>query len=72
MAITGIATNIATGYLVDKVDVNLLVSSATVITAISPLVMAIAKPQWSYWRGSFIPMALSPISGDGMISLIRV
>lgn len=72
MAITGTATNIATGYLVDKVDVNLLVSSATVITAISPLVMAIANPQWSYWRGSFISMALSPISGDGMISLNRV
>lgn len=65
MAVVGVATNIATAHLVSKVNVNLLLGVSALMTAISPILMAVASPSWTYWTAAFIAMTLSPINGDG-------
>ncbi|KAJ5395317.1 Major facilitator superfamily domain general substrate transporter [Penicillium crustosum] len=64
MAVVGVATNIVTAHLVSKVNVNLLLGVSALMTAISPILMAVASPSWTYWAAAFIAMTLSPINGD--------
>lgn len=65
MAVVGVLTNTVAAYLVVKVNVNVLLGVSAVITAVSPILMAIASPEWSYWAAAFVAMTLSPINGDG-------
>ncbi|KAL2815126.1 protein-tyrosine phosphatase-like protein [Aspergillus granulosus] len=64
MVIVGVATNIFTGYMVDKVQVGVLVLVSAMISTISPLLMALINRNWGYWRGPFMAMALSPLHPD--------
>jgi MFS-type transporter involved in bile tolerance (Atg22 family) len=69
MIVVGAATNIVTGFLVDKVQVRTLVVTSAVLTAISPLCMAMTgKPGTGYWRGPFEAMFFMPLHADGRFS----
>lgn len=65
MVVVGVATNIVTAHLVSKVNVNLLLGASALMTAISPILKAVASPNWTYWAAAFIAMISSPINGDG-------
>lgn len=65
MAVVGVITNIIAAHLVSKVNVNMLLGITAVITAVSPILMAVVSPEWTYWTAAFIAMTLSPINGDG-------
>lgn len=65
MAVVGVVTNTIAAHLVAKVNVNMLLGISAVLTAVSPVLMAVASPEWTYWTAAFIAMALSPINGDG-------
>lgn len=65
MVVTGVLTNIVAGYLVAKVDVNMLVGVSAVITTIAPVLMAVASPHWTFWAAAFVAITLSPITSDG-------
>ncbi|KAJ5186315.1 Major facilitator superfamily domain general substrate transporter [Penicillium cf. viridicatum] len=64
MAVVGVVTNIVTAHLVSRVNVNLLLGVSALMTAISPILMAVASPKWTYWAAAFVAMTLSPINGD--------
>ncbi|KAL4908225.1 hypothetical protein BDW74DRAFT_188408 [Aspergillus multicolor] len=64
MAVVGVVTNVIAAHLVAKVNVNMLLGVSAVITAGSPILMAVASPQWTYWAAAFVAMTLSPINGD--------
>ena len=66
MAVVGVLTNSATAYLATKVQVNVLLGVSAFITSVSPILMALASPSWTYWTADFIAMTLSPLNGDGM------
>ncbi|KAL4955365.1 major facilitator superfamily domain-containing protein [Aspergillus filifer] len=64
MAVVGVITNVIAAHLVAKVNVNILLGISAVITAISPILMAVASPEWTYWAAAFVAMTLSPVNGD--------
>ncbi|KAJ5993885.1 hypothetical protein N7451_009609 [Penicillium sp. IBT 35674x] len=64
MAVVGVLTNSATAYLVTKVQVHVLLGVSALITSVSPILMALASPSWTYWTAAFIAMTLSPLNGD--------
>ncbi|PYI01213.1 MFS general substrate transporter [Aspergillus sclerotiicarbonarius CBS 121057] len=64
MAVVGILTNSATAYLVPRVNVNLLLGISALVTAVSPILMALANSAWIYWTAAVIAMTLSPLNGD--------
>ncbi|KAL4746862.1 hypothetical protein BDW72DRAFT_206971 [Aspergillus terricola var. indicus] len=69
MVVAGAATNIFTGYTVDKIPVGVLVFASAVISTVSPLIMALVNPSWGYWRGPFVAMFLSPIQSDVLFTV---
>lgn len=64
MAVVGVLTNMIAAPLVAKVNVNMLLGITAVITAVAPILMATASPEWTYWTAAFIAITLSPINGD--------
>ncbi|KAK5164198.1 uncharacterized protein LTR77_009892 [Saxophila tyrrhenica] len=69
MAVVGAATNILTGFLVDKVRVRPLVVASAVITTASPIIMAFSEPSWNYWLGPFFAITLSPLHPDVLFTV---
>jgi hypothetical protein len=67
--IIGIILNIATGLLVHRLHANHLVLVTTILSAGSPLLLAIINPQWSWWYCAFWAVLLGPLSADGMSSI---
>lgn len=63
--IIGIVLNLATGLLVHRLHANHLVLVTTVLSAGSPLLMAIIDPKWSWWYCAFWAVLLGPLSADG-------
>jgi len=72
MVITGAATNFLTGWLVKRVRADILVLVSASITAVSPLLMAIVKPEWSYWTCAFIATACTPICADVLFTVANL
>lgn len=64
--IIGIILNVATGLLVHRLHANHLVLVTTLLSAGSPLLLAIIDPQWSWWYCAFWAVLLGPLSADGM------
>ncbi|KAL4977939.1 major facilitator superfamily domain-containing protein [Aspergillus desertorum] len=64
MAVIGVVTNVLAAHLVAKVNVNRLLGVSAVTTAISPILMAVASPEWTHWAAAFVAMTLSPANGD--------
>jgi predicted MFS family arabinose efflux permease len=64
MVTMGFATNILTGFLVDKLPASILVLVASLLSAVSPAVYATLSPRSPYWVAAFPAMCLSPVSTD--------
>ncbi|KAI9840548.1 MAG: hypothetical protein M1838_004012 [Thelocarpon superellum] len=69
MVVAGCATNIGTGFLVNRVRANILVLVSGTLTALSPLLMALSHPAWSYWYAAFPATLLSPIGADVLFTV---
>ncbi|KAL9636137.1 MAG: hypothetical protein Q9164_003008 [Protoblastenia rupestris] len=64
LVIFSVSANIVAGYLVDKVAASMLAFGATTLSAITPLLLAILRPEWAYWAAIFPAMCLVPLSSD--------
>ncbi|TLS30347.1 hypothetical protein PpBr36_03216 [Pyricularia pennisetigena] len=69
MVLVGAATNIVTGYLVETVEVRWLVVVSAIFSLFSPLIMALVRPGWGYWKGAFFAMLLSPLHPDVLFTV---
>lgn len=65
--IAGSTLNVVTGLIVHRIRINYYVVIISGLCALSPLLMAITKPEWSWWYTGFWVMLLLPISVDGML-----
>lgn len=72
MVVTGTGTNFLTGWLVKRVRADILVLGSAAITALSPLLMAIANPQSSYWTYAFFATACCPICADVLFTVANL
>jgi len=72
MVVTGAATNFLTGFLVKHVRADVLVLGSAMITALGPLLMAIIKPEWSYWACAFIATACTPVCADVLFTVANL
>ncbi|KAH8819726.1 integral membrane protein [Xylogone sp. PMI_703] len=72
MVVTGAATNFLTGWLVKRVRADALVLGSASLQAISPLVLAFVKPEWSYWSCAFIATSCAPICADVLFTVANL
>lgn len=63
--IVGAVLNIGTGLLVHRLHADHLVLVTSILSAASPLLMAIIDPSWSWWYCAFWAVLLGPLSADG-------
>ncbi|EFR02753.1 integral membrane protein [Nannizzia gypsea CBS 118893] len=69
MVISGLVTNIVTGFLVKRVSADILCTCAAIASSVAPLLMAIARPEWSYWTATFFATVLIPVSADTLFTV---
>ncbi|EXL40761.1 hypothetical protein FOCG_16705 [Fusarium oxysporum f. sp. radicis-lycopersici 26381] len=67
--VVGLALNITTGLVVHKIRANWLVAFASLISAGSPLLMAVIQPDWPYWKCAFPTQILMPFSIDVLFTI---
>lgn len=72
MVVTGSLTNFLTGWLVKRVRADILVLGSAAIAAISPLLMAIVDPSWSYWTCAFFATACAPLCADILFTVANL
>ncbi|KAF4965731.1 hypothetical protein FSARC_6514 [Fusarium sarcochroum] len=67
--VVGVALNFTTGLVVHKIPAIWLIVTTSVLTAISPLLMALTNPAWTYWTSAFFAQALMPFSVDVLFTV---
>ncbi|KAH9873312.1 hypothetical protein J1614_005710 [Plenodomus biglobosus] len=67
--VTAVVINVSTGFFVDRMPVVSVVLLAAVLSAISPLLMAVIDPDWPYWYMAFIAQVLQPICPDVLFTV---
>jgi hypothetical protein len=63
--IIGIILNACTGLLVHRFRADHIVLVTSVVSGVSPLLMAVINPNWPWWYCAFWGVLLSPLSADG-------
>jgi MFS family permease len=72
MVVTGASANFLTGWLVKRVRADILVLLSAAITALAPLLMALANPAASYWTYAFLATACTPICADVLFTVANL
>ncbi|CAM1503122.1 Fc.00g078980.m01.CDS01 [Cosmosporella sp. VM-42] len=67
--VVGVSLNFTTGLVVHKIPAVWLTVVTSLLTAGSPLLMAIIQPQWTYWTGAFFAQVLMPFSVDVLFTV---
>ncbi|KAF5244747.1 hypothetical protein FAUST_2264 [Fusarium austroamericanum] len=67
--IVGIALNFTTGLVVHRIPAIWLIVTTSVLTAVSPLLMAVTDPSWTYWTTAFLAQVLMPVSADVLFTV---
>lgn len=67
--VVGIVTNVAMGIAVHKFKANWIIIATTLLSAVAPLLVAIMKPQDSYWEFAFPALALNVVGTDALFTV---
>lgn len=67
--ISGALTNVVVAFIVHRVQGNRIVILTSIPTIVASMLMAIAKPKWSYWACAFIANLFNPIGADGLFTV---
>ncbi|CAG8300304.1 unnamed protein product [Penicillium salamii] len=70
--ITGLLSALVTGMVLHRIRADAIINITIVISAISPLIMALVNPSWSYWRCAFIAICLNSIAADSLFTVSNI
>ena len=72
LVVSGVLANVATGALVRHVRADILIAGAVLLSAATPLLMALADPALPYWGIAFPAALLSPIAADVVLTIANL
>ena len=67
--VSGVAANIIVGLLVHRVSAYVLVVIGIATTVLPPLLLAVNKPEWTYWALEFPAVTLLPAGADFLFTV---
>lgn len=67
--LAGVLIQISVGLFVHRIPARWLVAGSALICAISPLLMALVPPTWSYWKLAFWAQMFAPFSADVLFTV---
>ncbi|PLB54884.1 MFS general substrate transporter [Aspergillus steynii IBT 23096] len=70
--VTGLLSALVTGMVLHRVRADAIMNITTVISAISPLIMALVNPSWTYWRCAFVAICLNSIAADSLFTVSNI
>lgn len=62
--VIGVIIQLSTGFFVHRVSAFYLVEISLILTAGSPLLMALINTEWPYWYDAFFAQVFAPLSAD--------
>ncbi|KZL75275.1 integral membrane protein [Colletotrichum tofieldiae] len=65
----GVLASVVAGLVVHRVRADVAILIAVVLSSLSPLLMAIADPAWSYWTCIFWAMFMNAIGADTLFTI---
>ena len=68
----GLVINIAVGLLVNRVRGDVLVGTGSLIALASPILLALAGPETSYWKAAFPAIVLNPAGADVLFTVANL
>ncbi|KAL8917211.1 MAG: hypothetical protein Q9172_005941 [Xanthocarpia lactea] len=69
MPISGLLAYPAIGLVVHRIRADWIVLATTVASCVSPLLMALSGPSWSYWVGAFPALLLNATASDSLFTI---
>lgn len=72
LVVSGVLANVVTGALVRRVRADILIAGAVLLSAATPLLMALADPALPYWSMAFPAALLSPIAADVVLTIANL
>lgn len=70
--ITGLLSALVTGMVLHRIRADAIINITIMISAISPLIMALVNPSWTYWRCAFIAICLNSIAADSLFTVSNI
>ncbi|KAL4918961.1 major facilitator superfamily domain-containing protein [Aspergillus aurantiobrunneus] len=70
--VTGLLSALATGLILHRIRADAIMNITTLISCISPLIMALVNPSWTYWRCAFIAINLNSIAADSLFTVSNI
>ncbi|KAL8746796.1 MAG: hypothetical protein Q9190_001241 [Brigantiaea leucoxantha] len=69
MPVIGFIATVLVGLFVHRVRADVIVIVSTIISCVSPVLMALVNPKWSYWACAFPALLFNPIGADGLFTV---
>ncbi|RYO30403.1 hypothetical protein AA0111_g5567 [Alternaria arborescens] len=66
---TGVLIQVFVGLFIHRIPARWLVAGSACICALSPLLMAVVPPAWSYWKLAFWAQIFAPFSADVLFTV---
>lgn len=70
--VTGLLSALVTGLILHRVRADGIMNITTIISCISPLIMALVDPNWTYWRCAFVAISLNSIAADSLFTVSNI
>lgn len=58
-----------TGLILHRIHAHTLINISTILSSLSPLLLALIHPEWTYWHCAFFAMCLNPIAADVLFTV---
>ncbi|RAQ57206.1 aminotriazole resistance protein [Aspergillus flavus] len=67
--ITGQLTALTTRFVLHRCRADAIINITTIISCVSPLIMALVNPTWVYWRCAYVAICLKSITADSLFTV---
>lgn len=69
MPLSGLLANLAMGLVLHRIRADWIVLATTVVSCVSPLLMALVDPSWSYWVAAFLAVFLNATGAESLFTI---
>ncbi|KAE8394015.1 hypothetical protein BDV23DRAFT_180132 [Aspergillus alliaceus] len=70
--IMGLLNTITTGFVLRRCRVDAIINITTIISCVSPLIVALVDPVWTYWSCAFVAICLNSIAADSLFTVLVI
>lgn len=70
--VSGSLSSVVTGLILHRFRADWIINATTVLSSLSPFLMALVDPKWSYWICGFPAIFLNSIGADSLFTVSNI